>query len=297
MMNFTQVLGNTWVIEGSALMPVYRIDDNRCILLDTGYPSELPELLETLEHHKLTVVCILCSHAHIDHCGNNRYFQETHKIPIAMSAPEAGMCNNILNLKTYRLLASAKLAQEEMSEMVHTPDIIIPSKSETITLMGVPFDIIYTPGHSSGHICTITPDNVCYTADALMSAHMMDSKLPYALSIEDSINSRELLRNLPCALFLMAHKGMCPPEEFDKLIDDNNDLLYRRSGEICAVVTEPISFSELCRRACKALALTSSQPRRILYYERNIRLFVEWLTDRGELIMDSCDQIVIFKGK
>ncbi len=35
-MKLTQVKGNTWVLEGLEFIPLYRLDDRRCILLDTG---------------------------------------------------------------------------------------------------------------------------------------------------------------------------------------------------------------------------------------------------------------------
>ncbi len=47
------------------------------------------------------------------------------------------------------------------------------------------FRILYTPGHSAGHICTVTPDNVCYVADALLSHELLEAKLPYYLSQQD----------------------------------------------------------------------------------------------------------------
>ena len=41
-MNLTQVKGNTWVLEGIQLIPLYKLDDRRCILLDTGLLEERP---------------------------------------------------------------------------------------------------------------------------------------------------------------------------------------------------------------------------------------------------------------
>ena len=35
-MKLTQVKGNTWVLEGFELIPLYRLENNTCILLDTG---------------------------------------------------------------------------------------------------------------------------------------------------------------------------------------------------------------------------------------------------------------------
>lgn len=80
-MKLTQVKGNTWVLEGFELIPLYRLDNNKCILLDTGLEQEREDIENTLLEAGLTPAGILCSHAHIDHAGNNRYFQEKYRIP------------------------------------------------------------------------------------------------------------------------------------------------------------------------------------------------------------------------
>ena len=105
-------------------------------------------------------------------------------------------CSSILNLKCYRLLVSPDAAEQEMSEMVHVPDLILPPVDGPIRLAGAMFRILHTPGHSSGHICAVPPDNVCYTGDALMSQALLDAKLPYGLSIQLAMESRERLRVL-----------------------------------------------------------------------------------------------------
>ena len=207
---------------------------------------------------------------------------------MALTAPEAGMCSSILNLKCYRLLVSPDAAEQEMSEMVHVPDLILPPVDGPIRLAGAMFRILHTPGHSSGHICAVTPDNVCYTGDALMSQALLDAKLPYGLSIQLAMESRERLQELEdCDFFIMAHKGVCTGREIGPLIDANQELVRRRAGEIRDLITEPMDFSQICRAVCTRFSLLTRRPRRALYYERNIRLFVEYLMDQGELGMET----------
>ena len=175
--------------------------------------------------------------------------------------------------------------------MVHTPDIIIPYKDCTLELAGAEFGIVTTPGHSSGHICVVTPDNVCYAGDAIMSREMLNAKLPYALSIQHAMNSRQKLRTLGCDLFIMAHKGICRGDEIDRLIED---LILRRAAEIRGLITEPMDFSHICALVCNKYQLFSPRARRALYYERNIRFFIEFLVDRKELEMESRQGVAFY---
>ena len=178
-MNLTQIKGNTWVLEGQEFIPLYRLDERRCVLLDNGLVQEQEELEESLKGAGLVPAGILCSHAHIDHCGNSAYLQRKYGIPEALTAPEAGMCANLLTLKCYFLTLPPETVAEESSNMIHTPDVIIPPGDGPFSFCGAEFHIVHTPGHSAGHICTVTPDNVCYTADALLSYEMIEAKLPY----------------------------------------------------------------------------------------------------------------------
>ncbi len=296
-MELKQVKGSTWVIGGWALMPIYLLDEHRCILMDTGLREEREALDAFLQEKGLIPAGILCSHAHIDHCVNNRYFQEKYQIPVALSAPEAGMCSSILNLKSYRLIISPGADLEDMAEMVHTPDVVIPYQDGTISLAGARFRIITTPGHSSGHICAITPDNVCYAGDAIMSRETLDAKLPYALAIQTAMDSRQRLRDLGCDYFVMAHRGICAREEIGDLIDENHELILRRAREIRALITEPMDFSHVCGLVCQYFKLLSKRPSRALYYERNIRFFIEFLVDRGELAMEARQGVAYYLPK
>ena len=39
-MKWARVKGSTWVLKSWLLIPVYQLDDTRCILLDTGISSQ-----------------------------------------------------------------------------------------------------------------------------------------------------------------------------------------------------------------------------------------------------------------
>lgn len=282
-MNLTQIKGNTWVVEANQLIPFYKLDDRRCVLLDSGLLEEREELEQTLLSAGLTPAGILCSHAHVDHCANNGYFQKKYHIPVALTAQEAGMCSSILTLKCYFLLLSPDMVEKESACMVHTPDVVIPPADGPFDFCGTQFQILHTPGHSPGHICVITPDNVCYAADALLCRDCLGSKLPYNLGHAMAEASREKLRGLDCDLCIMAHRGVCTGAELDRLIDDNTALVHRRAEEIFQLVTCPMTASEISQAACELYQLFTHKPRRSLRFERNIRFFVEYLSDQGRL--------------
>lgn len=282
-MELTQVKGNTWVIEANQLIPLYKLGDGRCVLLDSGLLQEREALEETLGAAGLTPVGILCSHAHVDHCANNGYFQEKYGAVVALTPPEAGMCSSLLTLKCYFLTLSPGTVARESACMVHTPDVFIPMEDGPFNLCGAEFQIIHTPGHSAGHVCAVTPDNVCYAADALLSRELLTAKLPYSLSHQFAMASRETLRNLGCGAYIMAHRGICSGEEIGPLIDANQALVRRRADEILSLVERPMTASQIVEAACVLYELFTHKPPRSLRFERNVRFFIEYLVDAGRL--------------
>lgn len=282
-MKLSQVRGNTWIAEGMELIPFYKVDQHRVILLDTGLKQEREELEASLLQAGLTPAGILCSHAHVDHCGSNAYFQQKYRIPVALTLPEAGICTSMLNIKCYFVLLSPASVERDASHMLHTPDVIIPPEDGPFSFAGATFRIVHTPGHSSGHISTITPDNVCYTADAVLSRELMGSKLPYNLCHAMAATSREKLRTLGCQAYIMAHRGVCSGEEIGPLLDDNHALVQLRAGEILELVDRPMSSSQITLAVCQRYQLFTRKPERSLRFERNIRFFLEFLVDEGML--------------
>lgn len=293
-MELTHIKGNTWVLEALEYIPLYKLDDSRCVLMDSGLAKEREELEAALEEHGLTPVVILCSHAHVDHCGNNKYFQEKYGTKVALTMAEAGMCCDILNLKCYRLLVSPNTARAEMEGMVHRPDIILPAVDGPIDVEGATFQVIQTPGHSAGHACFVTPDDVCYAADALLSHERMGAKLPYGLDMALMMESREKLPLLNCEKYIMAHRGICNAKEMAQSVAENQALVGERMATIKGFIEGYTDFTHIVRKASKTLGLYSKRPVRGLYYERNIRFFIELLYDRGEIGMEVRDGGVFY---
>ena len=292
-MDFTHVLGNTWVIGAEELIPVYKTDDTHCILMDTGLLEEREGIEATLEKAGLTPVGVLCSHTHIDHCANTRYFQQKYHIPVAMTAEEAGMCSSVLTLKCYFMTIPLDDVIREDECMVHTPDIIMPREDGPFEFLGLTFELLHTPGHSAGHVCIKTPDDVFYLADTLLSWDFLNAKLPYNLSHKAAIKSREKLHGLQCKSFILAHRDVYPPEELEDLIEANNRLLRHRAEDILEVIDEPMTASQINQAACRLYHLFTKRPPHALRFEGNVRFLIEYLVELGAL-EPICRQGVVF---
>ena len=99
-MELKQAKGNTWYLEDWQLIPLYKVDAHRCILLDSGLYAQRQEIEETLALDGLTPIGILGSHDHNDHSSNHHYFQQKYHLPVALPLGEAAVCCTAENLKS-----------------------------------------------------------------------------------------------------------------------------------------------------------------------------------------------------
>lgn len=112
-------------------------EEDQAIIVD---PGESKQVLEYLTHNKLTTIAILLTHAHDDHtAGVKDILQEYPELPVY--GPEE----------------TSELATEILQE------------GDTITLLDTDFNVLFTPGHTAGHISYLT-DTMLFCGDALFSA-------------------------------------------------------------------------------------------------------------------------------
>ena len=297
-MELKQALGNTWYLDDWQLIPLYKLDAHRCILLDSGLYEQRQEIEDTLQSAGLTPMGILGTHAHNDHSSNHHYFQQKYHLPVALPLGEAAVCCTAENLKSLFFMDSmqALLSNERVSHMVVQADRVILPREDEIDFCGAKFGIVHTPGHSADHIAIRTPDDVLYLGDALLTGTELDSaRFPYHFCFRQAIETMRALKSIPAKRYLAAHKGVY--ETLDDLPERNIQLIKSRAERILKLIDRPLNLSELSLRVCSDFHLRSRVRGAVALYERNIRCYLEYLLDTGRLESVPRDGIFYYRPK
>ena len=286
-MQLKQAVGNTWYLDDWQVIPLYKTSESTCVLLDTGFRAQRDDIEKTLEKNGLTPVGILGSHIHVDHSANHRYFQQKYNIPVALSAGEAGIAATPLNLQAYyfyMLHPQQPAADDDITTMlVEADELIMPSENH-INFCGADFEIVHSPGHPPDHISIVTPDDVCYMGDAILTGkNITNAKLPYFFNVQKSIEAMQLLRDTHYSYYLAAHKGLYPGETITQLADDCIACVKDIAMRILDNIDCGLTRSEIVITACTVMKMLSSKPRKVAFYERNIHMYVDYLVDVGAL--------------
>jgi glyoxylase-like metal-dependent hydrolase (beta-lactamase superfamily II) len=134
-------------------------------LIDPSAAGE--EILQFIQQHNLKVNYIINTHAHYDHIGGNKFFQEKLNIPIyASPAAAAALVDPQKNLSSYvgnQLISPA--AAKTLAD------------NEILDLGEAKIRIIHTPGHTRGGI-SLYCQPLLFSGDTLFAESVGRADLP-----------------------------------------------------------------------------------------------------------------------
>ena len=140
-----------------------------CVVLDPGYEPEI--ILSYLAEKKLNLTAIALTHCHFDHVG-----------AVKELAAQTD-CRVYLNQKDLALppmLTNGPLYYTDTYK-----------DGDTVTLAGIPFRVLETPGHTPGSVCLMTGAHL-FSGDTLFAGSCGRTDLPGG----DSRAMRNSLRKL-----------------------------------------------------------------------------------------------------
>lgn len=278
-MNFEHISGNTYCLTDTNItIPFYMLGENQIVLLDSGLDTEpqRSKLISLLEPYE--VAAIISTHAHPDHVGTNQYYQQR-GAKIYMPHFEAGCLESAANLKAWYNLFCMTEIEKFFPHILFKTDCEIGADCTAVEIEGHRFDIIHAPGHTMDQICVVTPDNVLYLADALLSEkECRAAKLPYTFSVLLDKMTREKLRSIKAESYVLAHGGVV--SDISELTARNEECFEDCADRIFNLIEKPMTMEEIIEKVVLKFNLRQDANIYIFrVYERNVRSFVDYLCD------------------
>lgn len=142
-------------------------NENNAVLIDA--PADAPYILEQLELYGLTLKKIFLTHGHFDHVGAVADLVDATGCQVYISYrdknklyDEDSMLVNHFMVRGYRK---------------YTGEVTTFTEDDVLTLDELEFDVVETPGHTSGSVCFICED-VMFSGDTLFSRSCGRTDLP-----------------------------------------------------------------------------------------------------------------------
>ena len=230
------------------------------LLVDAGWNTE--STFETLEKEMAEIGSdikdisqVLVTHIHPDHYGMAGRVKDISGATIAMHEIERGIINSRyvsmdeLLEQTLQALTANGTPHDDMINMRDAtvglehfispkyPDIVLHG-GETITSGEFTFQVIWTPGHSAGHVCLYEPekkimlsgDHILPTITPNISVHPQQPGNP----LGQYLKSLKELRELDVALALPGHDE--PFRHFTARVNEIIDHHGERNQEILSTI-------------------------------------------------------------
>ena len=175
---------------------LYQEDKKKIIVVDPADKGEY--LYNSFKEEGFEVAAILLTHAHFDHIWGCNKLRELTGVQVFACEEERELCE------------SAKLNVSEMAGRPYTATVDWYLKDgETVTIEGMEFKVIWTPGHTQGSCCYyFEKDNILISGDTLFEESVGRSDLPTG-------NGATLIRSLKERLMILPDETMVFPGHGD----------------------------------------------------------------------------------
>jgi hydroxyacylglutathione hydrolase len=140
---------------------------DRALIVDPG--EEAPRILGAVEQLGVSVEAILVTHCHFDHIGAVAPVAKATGAPVYVSEIERGVLADIMSYVPFQ-----GFGPYESYEADHALE-----GGETLELAGFEIDVLFTPGHSPGHLTYSVPEaQAIFSGDVLFQSSVGRTDLP-----------------------------------------------------------------------------------------------------------------------
>ena len=155
------------VQENCFLVRAGGTDAKHAVIVDPG--EEAPRLLQAIEDAGVTLDAILLTHTHFDHVGAVAPIARATGAPVYCPQLEVPVLQDIMAFVPW-----PGFGPYESWDPEHTV-----AGGETLELAGLTFDVIFTPGHSPGHVTYAVRDEAAlFSGDVLFQDSVGRIDLP-----------------------------------------------------------------------------------------------------------------------
>lgn len=289
------IKGNTYcIVTGYSRLPVYKLDEKNVIMIDSGLPREWEGIEKCLDKETLTVKAVLSSHYHPDHIGNHlklrrKFGAMLYLSPYAAAAKATpmNMLGSMAGITTYRQV------KNHFGEGF-APDVFLDWNAPSVEVEGAVFQILQLPGHCAEHMGFITPDNVGYVADTVLSKNIIEHlRSTFTTCVELDLLSKEKLTELNCDRYIVAHNAVC--DSIRELAIQNRDHMLARLELLENIACDYMNLDTLVARFLEVTDNQLDSVRKVAGTRRNVIPLVDYLMDTGRFTARVKDGYIEYK--
>jgi glyoxylase-like metal-dependent hydrolase (beta-lactamase superfamily II) len=234
---------NTFYINCPVKMGVYRLPDNKAILIDSGIDKETgKKILKIFAEKNWTLETVINTHSNADHIGGNKLLYERTNCKIYSTAIESTFCN-------YPVLETSFLYGGFPNKQLRNKFLFAePSPVNDIAALTLPqgMELVPLKGHFFDMIGVKTPDDVYFMADCVSSQNIIDKyHIAFIYDVAEYLNTLDTIETLKGKLFIPSHTDAV--DDMKALCDINRKKVLEIVECIKKICENPVPFEEVLK--------------------------------------------------
>lgn len=268
--------------EGPVTVGVHYPAPGRVILIDSGSDdSAARKIAGHFEKEGTTIVAIVNTHSHADHCGGNAHLQKRTGCPVYARGIEASLIRDP-ELEPMYLYGGGplealknKFLQAQPTELVHRVEL------GPLVIAGATLELVDLSGHSPAMVGVRTPDDVLFLGDGLLSPETAEKhRILYHFNLGMLLSTLDRIKGMAAGAVVLSHGGLCEDLEAARL--DNLSRIEAVSEAILQLTEVPTGREQLLEAVLKRFGLNPPLP---LYYLNlgTVSSHLAWLCAQGQV--------------
>lgn len=278
MYEFIQAGERTYYIDGPSRIGIYRMDEERVCLIDSGNDKSAgKKALKILEANGWRPEMILNTHSHADHVGGNRVIQERTGCKAYCAGPDRAFVE-------YTALEPAFLfGGSPYKELRNKFLLAQESRAEELTEEVLPegMRMMRIDGHSFSMTAFGTEDGIWFIADGISGVNIIEKyQISFLYDVEEYLKSLDRLKGLEGRLFIPSHGEVYT--DMDAIVEINRNKVFEIADLLKDICKEGAGTEEVIQKVFDRYGLVMDANQYVLAGS-TLRSYLSWMKGRGEI--------------
>lgn len=278
MYEFIQAGERTYYIDGPSRIGIYRMDEERVCLIDSGNDKSAgKKALKILAENGWRPEMILNTHSHADHVGGNRVIQERTGCKAYCAGPDRVFVE-------YTALEPAFLfGGSPYKELRNKFLLAQESRAEELTEEVLPegMRMMRIDGHSFSMTAFGTEDGIWFIADGISGANIIEKyQISFLYDVEEYLKSLDRLKGLEGRLFIPSHGEVYT--DMVSIVETNRNKVFEIADLLKDICKEGAGTEEVIQKVFDRYGLVMDANQYVLAGS-TLRSYLSWMKGRGEI--------------
>ena len=278
MYELIQVGEKTYYINCPARMGIYKMDETRVCLIDSGNDKDAgKKVLKILAANNWTLGMIINTHSHADHIGGNNLLQQRTGCPIYGVETECAFTKHTI-LESSFIYGGYPYKKLRNKFLMAQPSVV-QLLTEEVLPEGM--EMLRVDGHTFSMVALKTEDDIWFLADCVTGEAILEKyHISFMQDVEAYMASLNIVEELSGKLFIPSHTE--PVTDIRPLVQINRQKVYEIIDVRKQICTRPKGFDVILKEVFDRYQLLMDNNQHVLVGS-TIRSYLSYLYDKQEL--------------